>query len=167
MEATSAERAGQPNLSLQEFLITARHLRTESSTVQCAFDQSSANRNHAKKAIPATTLEGHVIVNHSGYNSHIFLHSAALMTDWNRINIRDAYDADVVYHIDTQVRLRYTRLSLDLVSCTQELIFDYAFQQLGIDTSTITHPIVLTETVCNPFTARRRKILNTPRHEAD
>jgi len=39
----------------------------------------------------------------------------------------------------------------------QELIFDHAFTQLGITANKINHPVLLTETVCNPYTARRRK----------
>eukprot|EP01087_Luapelamoeba_hula_P012510 TRINITY_DN3492_c0_g1_i2.p1 TRINITY_DN3492_c0_g1~~TRINITY_DN3492_c0_g1_i2.p1 ORF type:complete len:629 (+),score=92.71 TRINITY_DN3492_c0_g1_i2:482-2368(+) len=38
---------------------------------------------------------------------------------------------------------------------TQEYIFDYIFSRLGINTSTIDHPVLLTESVCNPNYCRK------------
>jgi hypothetical protein len=84
-----------------------------------------------------------------------------MVTDWNRVNVRNAFDNDVVYHVDTQVPLAHSQpyaLSpvVNFALTLQELIFDHAFTQLGINTSSITHPVLITETVCNPNAARRR-----------
>jgi actin-related protein 5 len=38
-----------------------------------------------------------------------------------------------------------------------ETILDYIFLVLGISTSSVNHPIVMTEAVCNPQYSRRRK----------
>ncbi|WFD34556.1 Nuclear actin-protein involved in chromatin remodeling [Malassezia cuniculi] len=51
----------------------------------------------------------------------------------SRASIKSAFDADVVCGFDTQ-----------------EHMFDYTFRNLGIDASTIEHPILMTETLCNP-----------------
>jgi len=58
--------------------------------------------------------------------------------DLSRIPMRSPFEQNVVYHFDTQ-----------------ELIFDYAFEHLGIDNDRINHPILLTEPVCNPNYSRK------------
>jgi len=59
--------------------------------------------------------------------------------DWNRINVRSAFDGGISYHLDTQ-----------------ETVFDHAFAHLGIDASSIDHPVLLSECICNPLAARRQ-----------
>jgi len=58
--------------------------------------------------------------------------------DLSRIPMRSPFEQNVVYHFDTQ-----------------QLIFDYAFEHLGIDNDRINHPILLTEPVCNPNYSRK------------
>ena len=65
----------------------------------------------------------------------------------SRASIKSAFDADVVCGYDTMVR----RQRLDLWrSHEQEYMLDYTFQKLGIDTDRVEHPLLLTETLCNP-----------------
>lgn len=51
----------------------------------------------------------------------------------SRASIKSAFDGDVVCGFDTQ-----------------EYMLDYTFRHLGIDASSIEHPILMTETLCNP-----------------
>lgn len=59
--------------------------------------------------------------------------------DWNRLTVRSAFDGAVSYHLDTQ-----------------ETVLDHAFAHLGINTETVNHPVLLTECLCNPATARQQ-----------
>ncbi|WFD26548.1 Nuclear actin-protein involved in chromatin remodeling [Malassezia nana] len=54
-----------------------------------------------------------------------------------RSNIKSPFDTDVVCGLDSM-----------------EYILDYAFGRLGIDTERIDHPILMTETLCNPEYSR-------------
>ena len=55
--------------------------------------------------------------------------------------LKTQFDRDVVTHYDAQ-----------------EQILDHAFQRLGIDSEgAINHPIVMTETACNPTLCRQSK----------
>lgn len=56
-----------------------------------------------------------------------------------RFQLKSPFDRDVVTQIDTV-----------------ETIFDYSFSHLSIDTEgSVEHPVVLTETVCNPYPSRQ------------
>jgi len=62
-----------------------------------------------------------------------------------RGNIKSPFDVDVVCGMDSMVR--------DLLSW-KEYILDYTFGRLGIDTERIDHPVLMTETLCNPEYSR-------------
>lgn len=66
----------------------------------------------------------------------------------SRASIKSAFDADVVCGFDTQ-----------------EHMFDYTFNRLGIDADAIEHPILMTETLCNPQYCRGRASLLTEMSE--
>ena len=54
-----------------------------------------------------------------------------------RFQLKTPYDENVVTHFEGQ-----------------ELMFDYTFTHLGINTSTVDHPIIFTESLCNPNYSR-------------
>ncbi|XP_076054640.1 actin-related protein 5 isoform X2 [Oratosquilla oratoria] len=55
-----------------------------------------------------------------------------------RFQLKSPHDENVVTHYEAQ-----------------EIMFDYAFTHLGIDTTRVDHPIVLTEPLCNPNYSRQ------------
>lgn len=58
-----------------------------------------------------------------------------------RFQLKTQFDRNIVTHFEAQ-----------------ELIFDYAFTHMGIDTEeSVNHPIVLTEALLNPNSSRNRK----------
>eukprot|EP00899_Mesostigma_viride_P000986 jgi/Mesvir1/10889/Mv11170-RA.2 len=59
--------------------------------------------------------------------------------DFSRSSMRSAFDGNVVYHHDTQ-----------------EAIFDYIFERLGITQDSVLHPVLLSECPLNPSLARAK-----------
>ena len=60
-----------------------------------------------------------------------------------RFQLKTQFDKNVVTHFEAQ-----------------EIIFDYTFTHMGIDTEEcVNHPIILTETFLNPNYSRNRKFI--------
>lgn len=60
--------------------------------------------------------------------------------DFNQMNTKTAFEQNIVTQIDIQ-----------------EIVFDYIFSKLGIHTSGINHPVILSEALLCPQNCRSRK----------
>ena len=72
-------------------------------------------------------------------------------------------------NVETIRWLLKTQFDRDVVTNydSQELVFDHIFSHLGLDTEgAVTHPLVLTETVCNPSYCRQCKSIRAKFHKA-
>lgn len=69
--------------------------------------------------------------------NYILAGSDCFVDAQSRAAIRSPFDGDVVTNFEVM-----------------ENIFDYAFIQLGIESDTLNHPLLLTETLCNPAYSR-------------
>ena len=88
--------------------------------------------------------------------------------------VRSQFDANVVTHYDTQVivlKCTYIEISFSVnfvqvlnTDCAplllKEHVLDHIFSHLGIDShGSVDHPLVLSESACNPNYSRQRKLI--------
>ena len=70
--------------------------------------------------------------------------------DFSKMTTKTPFDNNVIYNFDAQV----SGCSFPF-TFQKEVILDYIFSRLGIDTDTVTHPLIMTEPVCNPNYSRK------------